>query len=67
MDLVVNGEVVDRSLRLAHWLATFNQMINFLEYCFGYPNLTTVIADLGREVLEEIKLIAAAFLVGDGG
>ena len=67
MELVVNGEVVDWSLHLADRLATFNQLINFLEYRIINPNLTTDSADLGRDVLEEIKLIAEAFLVGNGG
>ena len=66
-DLVVKGEIVDRSLHLAHRLATFNQTINFLEYRFINPNLTADSADLGRNVLEEIKPIAEAFLVGDAG
>jgi hypothetical protein len=48
-------------------LAFADQQVNLLESFLLDPNLPATGTDLGGEILEEIELITASFLVGDCG
>jgi len=52
-----NGEIVDRGLDFPDWFALSNEPVNLLKGCLLNPDLSTGRADLGRHILEEVKVV----------
>jgi hypothetical protein len=61
------GEVVDRGLDGTYRHAIVDQLIDLLHHFFINPNLTAGRTHHGRDMLEQVNVVAALLLVGDGG
>ncbi len=57
------GKVEDRGFNPPHRFAFSNEAIDFLERCLANPNLSTILANLRRHILEKVDALPFLFLV----